>query len=55
MNIFENNGRSNVLSDSGMAATSHPLASLEAITILKEGGKAFVQSGNIRNPKSEKR
>ena len=40
MNIFENNGRSNVLSDSGMAATSHPLASLEAITILKEGGNA---------------
>ncbi len=29
--------RSDVLSTRGMAATSHPLASLEAISILKNG------------------
>ena len=33
-------GRSNVLSTSGMAATSQPLSSLEAISILKKGGNA---------------
>ena len=34
-------GRSNVLSANCMAATSHPLASLEAISILKKGGNAI--------------
>ena len=34
-------GRSNVLSTKGMAATSHPLATLEAISILKKGGNAI--------------
>ena len=34
-------GRSNVLSQNGMAATSHPLSSLEAISILKKGGNAI--------------
>ncbi len=33
-------GRSNVLSMNGMAATSQPLSSLEAISILKKGGNA---------------
>jgi gamma-glutamyltranspeptidase/glutathione hydrolase len=33
-------GRSNVLSSKGIAATSHPLSSLEAISILKKGGNA---------------
>ena len=33
-------GRSNVLSTNGMAATSHPLAALEAVLILKNGGNA---------------
>ena len=34
-------GRSNVLGQNGMAATSHPLSSLEAISILKKGGNAI--------------
>ena len=34
-------GRSNVLAQNGMAATSHPLSSLEAISILKKGGNAI--------------
>jgi len=34
-------GRSNVLAQNGIAATSHPLSSLEAITILKRGGNAI--------------
>ena len=34
-------GQSNVLSTKGMAATSHPLATLEAISILKKGGNAI--------------
>ena len=34
-------GRSNVLSTKGIAATSHPLSSLEAISILKKGGNAI--------------
>ena len=33
-------GRSNVLSTNGMAASSQPLSSLEAISILKKGGNA---------------
>ena len=33
-------GRSNVLGTNGMAATSQPLSSLEAISILKKGGNA---------------
>ena len=33
-------GRSNVLSCNGIAATSQPLSSLEAISILKKGGNA---------------
>ena len=33
-------GRSNVLGLNGMAATSQPLSSLEAISILKKGGNA---------------
>jgi len=33
-------GRSNILSTNGMAATSQPLSSLEAISILKKGGNA---------------
>ena len=34
-------GRSNVLAQNGLAATSHPLSSLEAIGILKKGGNAI--------------
>ena len=34
-------GRSNVLGTNGMAATSQPLSSLEAISILKKGGNAI--------------
>ncbi len=34
-------GRSNVLAQNGMAATSNPLSSLEAINILKKGGNAI--------------
>ena len=34
-------GRSNVLAQNGIAATSHPLSSLEAISILKKGGNAI--------------
>ena len=34
-------GRSNVLGENGMAATSQPLSSLEAISILKKGGNAI--------------
>ena len=37
----EFSGRSNVLSINGMAATSQPLSTLEAITILKKGGNAI--------------
>ena len=33
-------GRSNILSTNGAAATSQPLSSLEAISILKKGGNA---------------
>ncbi len=34
-------GRSNVISTNGMAATSQPLSTLEAISILKKGGNAI--------------
>ena len=34
-------GRSNVLAQNGMAATSQPLSTLEAINILKKGGNAI--------------
>ena len=34
-------GKSNALGTKGMAATSHPLATLEAISILKNGGNAI--------------
>ena len=34
-------GRSNVLAQNGMAATSQPLSTLEAIAILKKGGNAI--------------
>jgi len=34
-------GRSNVLAQNGIAATSHPLSSIEAISILKKGGNAI--------------
>ena len=34
-------GRSNVLAQNGMAATSNPLSSIEAINILKKGGNAI--------------
>ena len=33
--------RSNILSSNGLAAISHPLASDEAISILKQGGNAI--------------
>ena len=33
-------GRSNVLAQNGMAATSNPLSSIEAIKILQKGGNA---------------
>ena len=41
MRNIKYSGRSNVLSTKGMAATSHPLATLEAISILKKGGNAI--------------
>ena len=34
-------GRSNVLAQNGMAATSNPLSSAEAINILQKGGNAI--------------
>ena len=34
-------GRANILSTKGIAATSHPLSTLEAISILKKGGNAI--------------
>ena len=41
MRNIKHSGGSNVLSTKGMAATSHPLATLEAISILKKGGNAI--------------
>ncbi|MBB2796306.1 UNVERIFIED_ORG: gamma-glutamyltranspeptidase [Rhizobium pisi] len=41
MRNFELPGRSMAVSRNGMAATSHPMATLTAIEILKAGGKAI--------------
>ena len=41
MRNFQEIGRSQIYSQSGLAATSHPFATLEAISILKEGGNAI--------------
>jgi gamma-glutamyltranspeptidase / glutathione hydrolase len=41
MRTFEDPGRSLVVSKRGMAATSHPLSTLAAIEILKDGGNAM--------------
>ncbi len=41
MREFSYPGRSNVLAQNGMAATSNPLSSIEAIKILQKGGNAI--------------
>ena len=41
MREFSFPGRSNVLAQNGMVATSNPLSSIEAINILKRGGNAI--------------
>ena len=42
-------GRSNVLSTNGIAASSQPLSSLEAISILKKGGVMAHMDVPLRN------
>ena len=41
MRKFYLSDRSNIIAQNGMVATSHPLSSLEAISILKKGGNAI--------------
>jgi gamma-glutamyltranspeptidase/glutathione hydrolase len=41
MRDFENGGRSVVVAQHGMAATSHPLSTLAAVNILQSGGNAL--------------
>ena len=41
MRDFERAGRSEALGSNGMAATSHPLATMAAIDVLREGGNAI--------------
>ena len=43
-------GRSNVLAHNGIAATSNPLSSLEAISILKKGTGHCSASWNRKRP-----